>query len=567
MPKLQVKHLYYLVIFLFALGLRMFAASRLTITQSEADILLNLTRDGAAAASSRGSLLYQLLTLPLMGLFGSGHLVVRFWVVLAGALLAMVPLLFDDWIGEKPALILSGLIILDPFQNAASLQLNSSLLTLCTLVVSLGLIHRKKYFPGILVFLAFLLSGRAIFYAFGLALLFYLALLLQKDTDSVKTFFHAIWESLRENIHSLAAVLCGLVLVLFLLRIPLSDSLNDIFAMFTSWGQPYVLSRSPQLYPIALVSYIPLGVMGLLFPSRSDESRQAFPHLWLISLAALLLVAVNPGHQVTDLVWVSSPLWVMGAINLSTLMDQFNAYSGTAKIKIYTLIIVCLLVSLCMTVVMLIYQIQYGLDLVTNLLSVISLLVMTTMVVLFLAYNDTVPLALTALRSGLVVVMLVFQIAFSWRSLGLNGNPAGEILWGGYFEGAETVEDIIRNADLTSTDTGVDMRVGFIGQSNSAVEWELSRKFSAEELSSITTDQRLAVLVTDTREGVSGSSADGYYGQDFNANSYPLWIWQPGKSLTDTDFWFWLIFRQGQMMRETNFVWVNKTLFVNSYWE
>ena len=295
------------------------------------------------------------------------------------------------------------------------------------------------------------------------------------------------------------------------------------------------------------------------------QSRRYFPYLFLISLLALILVTVNPGHQVLDLVWVSSPLWVIAAINLSALVDQLKAYLSSVRIKLYTLIVVCLLVSLSLTVVMLIYQIQYGLDLVGNLLSTISLLAMIAMVVLFMAYNDTVPLALTALRCGLILVVLIFQIAFSWRSLGLNGNPAGEILWDGYFEGAQTVEDIIWNANLERTGSGLDMSVGFINPSNSAVEWEISQKFKVEELESVTTDQRLAVLITDSRDGLNSGSADGYYGQDFNANSYPLWIWQPGKSLSDMDYWFWLIFRQGQMMRETNFVWANKTLFINNY--
>jgi hypothetical protein len=247
------------------------------------------------------------------------------------------------------------------------------------------------------------------------------------------------------------------------------------------------------------------------------------------------------------------------------MFDQIRTYSG--RVKIYTLIIISLLVSLSMTVVMLTYQYRWGLDLVGNLLSAISLLVMVTMVVLFLAYNDTVPMALTALRWSLVIVVAVFQLAFTARAIGLNGNPAGEILWGGYFEGAGTVEQMIRNTSLTRTDTNLDMSVGILQPTNCAVTWELARHFPVEELNGVTADQRLAVLITQDRDGLSGGSADGYYGQDFNANSYPFWIWQPGKNFFETDYWFWLFFRKGEMMRETNFIWVNKTLFVNSYWE
>ena len=246
LQNLQVKHLVYLGIFLLALGLRLFAASRLVITQPEADILFRLTRDGAVS-TSRGSLLYQLLTLPLMDLFGSGRLVVRLWLILAGAALTLVPLLFEDWLGEKQALILSTLFALDPFGNAASLQLNSSLLTLCTLLVSLGLFHRRKYFSGVLVFLAFILSGRAILYPLGLGLIFALVLYLQKELAPVKEFSLAILQSIRENIRAILIVLAGLVLVLFLLQIPLSDSLNDVFTMFTNWGTALRFRQQPAI--------------------------------------------------------------------------------------------------------------------------------------------------------------------------------------------------------------------------------------------------------------------------------------------------------------------------------
>lgn len=562
--KLQVKHPIYLGIFLITLGLRFYAAGQLAITQSEADILLNLTQPGGTAGS-HGSLLYQLLTLPLIAVFGSGRLVVRFWLILAGALLTLLPLLFEDRLGEKPSLILSVLLALDPFGSAASLQLSSGLLTLVTLAMAVGLLHRKNHLAGIITLLAFLLTGRAVLYPLGVGLILLLVLSLQKELAIVRQFFFEVRESGKANLRTILVVVVGLVLLTFILRVPLSDSLNDIFAMFANWGQPYALGSSPQLFPIALVSYVPLGLLCLIFPARTRISRDLTPYLFLASLMALILITVNPNHQVLDLVWVSSPLWIAGAFNLSHMLDRIATYSG--RVRIYTLIIISLLVSLSMTVVMLTYQYRYGLDLVGNLLSAISLLVMVTMVVLFLAYNDTVPMALTALRWSLVIVVAVFQLAFTWRALGLNGNPAGEILWGGYFEGAETVDQMVQNTALTRTDTNLEMVVGIVQPTNSAVTWELARHFPVEELTGVTTDQRLAVLITPDRDGLSGGSADGYYGQDFNVNSYPFWIWQPGSSLTDANYWFWLFFRKGEMMRETNFIWVNKTLFENSYWE
>ncbi|MDK2982224.1 MAG: hypothetical protein PWQ55_2571 [Chloroflexota bacterium] len=560
----QVKHLIYLGIFTLTLGFRAYAAVHLNITQSEADILLNLTQAGAVDGS-RGSLLYQMLTLPLMALFGNGNLVVRFWPLLAGALLTLAPLLFEDWLGEVPALVLAGLLALDPFGTAAALQLSSGMLTLATLIIGAGLLHRRKSLAGLLVLLACLLSGRAVLYPLAVGALLVLVLFLQREMESAKVAFQTVKQAVQDHIRVIAMVLVILVALVFVLGIPLSDMLNDVLSMFDNWNQPYALGSSPQLYPIALASYIPLALVCLFFPSRSDTGRRLFPYILLVSLLALILASLNPGHQVPDLVWASSPLWIAVAFNLGALLD--HAGDHPCRVWLYALIIAVLLVSLVLTVVMLIYQMQYGLDLVGNLLAAIALLVMVTMVVLFLAYNDTVPMALTALRWGLLAVVLVGQMAYTSRALGLNGSPSGEILWGGYYEGSDTVVDIIDNSNLESLSSGVDMSVGILQPANSAVEWALARQYPMQELSGVSIDQRLAVLVSGERDALDAGSADGYFGQDFNANSYPLWIWQPGKSLSDMDFWFWLVFRQGQIMRETDYIWVNKILFVNSYWE
>lgn len=74
-------------------------------------------------------------------------------------------------------------------------------------------------------------------------------------------------------------------------------------------------------------------------------------------------------------------------------------------------------------------------------------------------------------------------------------------------------------------------------------------------------EKQFAVVITEASSGSVESAVDGYYGQDFIANSYPAWTWQPVSSLVDSDFWYWLLMRQGQMIHETNYIWVNNNQF------
>ena len=171
------------------------------------------------------------------------------------------------------------------------------------------------------------------------------------------------------------------------------------------------------------------------------------------------------------------------------------------------------------------------------------------------------PLAFKALKISLLVIILFLQLSFSWRSVGLNGNPAGEIFWNGYFEGGELVRETIDNADLEVLIDGVDSQVAFLDNENAAVKWAVGVEYPYTDHLYGLVDTRYAVIISASNQAVPDESEDGYYGQDFVSSRYPLWTWQPFKSLLSSDFWVWLFFRQGQMLNEYNYIWVNKTLF------
>jgi hypothetical protein len=530
----------------------------LEISKSEALILFKLTQDQQTVVG-QGSVLYQLLTVPLIRLFGTGNLIVRFWPAAAGAALVLMPLFFEDVLGKEVMVLLAFMIALDPFVNANSIQINGSALTLCTLLLAWGWLRNQKYLPALLAIFGFLLSGAAIIYALIFGIFILLVDSLEKKAGRLLEQLAEIWDYCRQNVQVIAIIAAVLVLVIFLLGIRISDFIGNFQFFFRNWGQPYSVGQTPQLYPIALFSYFPLIVLLLLFGNK--KVGREFPSLvtGLGGLLLLVFISMNPGHQILDLVWVSLPIALLGAVNLEGLIIDFG--ENPARIKTYTLIFACLLTSFCMTAVMVIYQFNWGLSAISVLLSMISLLIILIMSFIFLAYSESIPLALATTRSAFIIVFFIIQIAFTWRSLGFNGYPSSEILWGGYFDGADVVQQIVDNSGFNVVKTRMNNKVAFCDYDNKSVEWNVGRRFPNLDLPLGMGETNYTVLITAESDALTDKTNVGYLGQKFVADSYPLWVWQPMKSLLDSDYWFWLIFREGQMYKEFNYIWVNQNVF------
>jgi len=561
LKSIKIKHLIVFTLFLIALAMRGMAAGRLEITQPEADILIDLTRD-QTAVTGQASILYQILTIPLMNVFGAANWAARFWPVLAGCVMVLLPLLFEDLLGRKTVILFSVFIAFDPFLTANSIQINGSALTLCALVLAIGFMRKNKYLAAIISIVGFLLSGPAIVYALLLGIYTLASTRIRKGPSRSGQFVQDSWKYCRENIPVIGAILFTLASIIYLCGIQISDLVGNIQFFFQEWGQPYSLGNAPLLYPIALVSYLPFGIILLFFSRPKENKTFALLPIFIWIITSLFFVSLNPGHQVLDLVWVSLPVWLIGAVNLDGLITRI--LESQKKTWIYILIFTCLMISLTLTGIMLVYQFNYGLSVVSGLLSTISLLILITMAFILLAYSEAVPLAITTLRIATAVVFMVIQIAFAWRSLGLNGKPAGEILWGGYYEGRVVVRTIIDNSDLTALKTGLENKVVFLDYANSAVKWGVGQDYPAEDQPLSLGNVNYAVVITSANDALADNHKAGYYGQKFVADSYPLWTWQPLKSLLDSDYWFWLIFRQGQMYRDFNYIWVNRSVFTSS---
>ena len=538
--------------------LRFSAASQLEVSRPEGEILFSLTQ-GASSSGTAASVIYQLLTLPLISLFGSGLLVVRFWLIMAGSLIVLLPLLNEDLLGERAALILALLLFLDPFQISASLQINSGALPILFMFLTIALVRKQKFLLAVLAFTAFCLSGPQFFYGILLGLLFFITARFNEQQAVFIEPFKGAFSYIKENYQKVGGFLLVLLMLVLLMGINISSVLGDLAALISGWKQPYTVSTLPQLYPIAFFAHLPLGLFGIVLGARSKQGQRLSTCLILWILVFLFLLTFYPAHHIVDMVWLSLPVCILGALSMDALIDKINV--GQKNQIIYAIILLCVLVSLAISMSKVVYQIKGNLYSLNAILSAITLLVLVVMLLIFMAYNEGIKLTLNVFKSCLLAILVFVQISFSWRAAGLNGNPSAELFWGGYFEGAGQLREIIDNADLESLDAAVNARVAFYKYENTAVKWSIAVDYPFEEQPFGLAEEHYAVIISSSDEGDLEGAVDGYYGQSFVSSSYPLWIWQPFKSLANSDFWAWMFFRQGQMLREYDHVWVNKSIF------
>ena len=556
--QIQVKHALYLMIFLMTLLLRFSAASRLEVSRPESEILFSLTQ-GPSSSGTAAPVLYQLLTLPLISIFGSGLLVVRFWLVMAGSLMVLLPLQYEDLLGERGALILALLLFLDPFQISASLQINSGVLAILCMFLAIAFARKQQFLPAVLAFTAFCLSGLQFYYGILLALLFFIAARFNKKQAAFIEKLKSALSYIKGNYQKVGGSLLVLLMLVLMMGINISSVLGDLAVLISGWKQPYAVSTLPQLYPVVFFAYLPLGIFGIVFGAHSKQGQRLFTYLVSWIIVFLFLLTFYPAHRIVDLVWLSLPVCVLGALSMDALIDKIKAEQKNRVI--YAVILLCVLVSLTISMSKVVYQIKGNLYSLNAILSAITLLVLVVMLLIFMAYNEGIALALNVFNICLLVVLIFVQISFSWRASGLNGNPSAELFWEGYFEGVDQVREIIDNADLESLDDAVNTQVAFYKVENTAVKWSVAADYPSEEQPFGLADEHYAVIISPSVEGDLAGAVDGYYGQSFVSSAYPLWIWQPFRSLASSDFWAWLFFRQGQMLREYDHIWVNKSIF------
>jgi hypothetical protein len=341
----------YISIFLLGFCIRIWGLGAQPLSDNEARWALSaydLAKGNSVAIGSQVG--YSLFTGLLFWIIQGNNFLARFWPALTGSLLILSPYLFRKIIGRNVALIMAVGFALDPILIYSSRMIGSSLPSITFGIFIIGcLINRCWSLAGLFAGL-YLLSGTSA--AQGLTLLILTGMIywiIEVKNKKQLILLDRVRLELRENKPGLQK--SGMILLIVLLALGtlfflFPEGLSAILSQVTEFIAQFGKTRSiPYLrILLSLMIYQPiLGLFGLIGMARylltglESPSHKGYYQLWILFYISIIaLIAVKPGRDMFDLVWISVPFWLWASMEIS---KSFTAYEKPVMVSIFLALI------------------------------------------------------------------------------------------------------------------------------------------------------------------------------------------------------------------------------------
>ena len=573
--KLTIEHTLYFLIFLLALGIRLYRLGAAPLSDFEADWAqqaLDLAGGGQPVLGPQPA--YILLTSLFFILFEATNFLARLVPALAGSLLVLLPLLGQGMFGKadwtrKAGLITALGLAIDPGLVALSRMAGSSMAALAFGLLALTLYYRRSSgWAGLCAGLA-LLSGPGLLHGalvLGLswALLRWLEISLQLPRIETGTEELSALSSPASRRTGLF-VLAGTVLVAGLLFLRVPQGLGALAAGIPAYLRSWVtLSDVPALrLPGALLVYQPFvllfsligAVRGWKGTVKGWQEYRGVARLSIWAFTALLLAVVYPGRQVGDLIWALVPLWGLAAFELThhlpdTAEDKITRLvAGGLGLLVFVLLVVAWFNLLAMV------RVSGGAALYWAVIGGALVLGFVSLMLVSAGWSSVA--ARLGLVWGLALALGLGLLAGTWGLAQLRPNGAQE-LWS-RTPSAGQVELLTSSLDkLSIWGTGHRQQLEIVMTIDSpSLRWALRNFPDARYVTTLAASEAPAVVIT-PKEIEYPNLAEMYRGQDLVWRVYPGWI-----GAFPPDFINWLAFRQAPLAQEQVILWARVDLFAD----
>ena len=203
-----------------------------------------------------------------------------------------------------------------------------------------------------------------------------------------------------------------------------------------------------------------------------------------------------------------------------------------------------------------IYQGYTGLSQFQTLISIITILIIVAAFVIFLTYQYNIKHSFISLINATLILLFVVQVGFSFRASGLSGSRYSEVLWAGDILDKQIIQNQIESKKQTREFASDVIRIGLINLQEPGILWEL-RTYDVKSYKKFPKpNEKFDILISQTNF-VEGTM-EKYYGQKFIIDAFPKWSIEPIRSLWLYDYWSWMIFRESQIHKSFNYIWVNE---------
>lgn len=420
--KLTLEHLFYGIIFILAIFLRLVHLGQPSLNDYEASQALQALQVSTGSRALIGDQPgYGLPTALIFRLFDATDFAARFWPALAGACMVWLPLLFRKVLPGRVPLWLSFFLAIDPAGISIARTASAESLAVLASLAALGfLLQHKPIYAG--VFLGIALCCGSLFWSGILVLV--LAFMAVSLFLNVQPFSNMKGKD-AGMIAGVAALTAGLLASGFLfLPNGITGIANGLLSYLGQWGRSGILSLKTFLL-LFVATYLPvliLSVYGLIQTSKRQKSYFIILLIWVI--IALALVLLRPDRQISEWIWVIIPLWIGAAFG----MDSFTLHRKEEEKGVFlaeTVLTVSLLLFGFLNLLAYLFN-SYGDPVVDRnrligaILPVVLLIIVTT----FLAWGWSRRSALKGLKAGIGFLLMVWVLSAAMKSSGFLTQPS-----------------------------------------------------------------------------------------------------------------------------------------------
>jgi hypothetical protein len=523
---------------------------------------------------------YVLLTGVLFYLSDATNFLARFWPAAAGASLVLLPYFFRRRLGRIAALILTFGLALDPGLVTISRLTGGPVLGLGFALWALtGWYFHKPIVAGLFGGLALLSDPSLLNGLLGVGLAAAVTLIIWgKPLQSASPFISAepadyqppvssesrqtFWKS----IAWLAVITLFLVGTLFI-RIPqgLAGWLEIFPRYLSGWVQSSGVSVSRLL--AVLFFYQPLALLfglitiGRLFirPVNTDaegltDERLNFEKHWIVFwfVFSLLLWVIYPARQVSDLVWVLVPLWILAAVELSRYLPiQEGLWVSLAQGSV--LLVLLALFWLTLAGLAQAPLTSPGLGLRYSILGGILVLGILTTGLVSLGWSWDV--ARRGVVWGVSVGLVLYALSGMWSAAQVSPNQPQELWAPG--PGTGQVKLMLQTlGDLSEWNTGFRQSIDVTApQDIPSLQWVLRDYAGTRYVDSPSSRDQPSVVFT-RESDQSPELAAAYRGQDF-----VWWVNPDWEGALPLEWERWITYRQAPVQNVHLILWARTNLF------
>jgi len=351
---------------------------------------------------------------------------------------------------------------------------------------------------------------------------------------------------------------CVVLLSTFVLMQPRGlDAFGGSIASFFKGFNP-VEVESLWVILLMLLVYYPSGIILGLWQGLQGSFKKDTSDRWLLAAVAvsLLVILIYPSRQISDLIWISFPLWALTSRKLVRLIHDVQ--SETLSVLCQAGLIVILLGFTWLNFVSYARVLTFDpASAEKRLLAMLISMLLVIAISVLVGWGWSWKIALKGFTIGLSMILLLYGVGTGVRAAGLGANPCNEP-WrvSPCFSQRDvlikTLEDVSEWNVLSKNGANLVVDVP-----SNMLRWELRNfpnvQFGSEAPS---TDQSMVII---SEENEHQDLVDSYVGQDFVLTGEPDWT-----GLLTNNISMWVTLREIPQINRLIVVWIHNNYMLGS---